>query len=67
MTSREPSTLERQEELHVEKVMRKNLEVSRSQSEQSSEVRKHKLYPRTIHRPSSLEERRGEKQGRELG
>ena len=53
--------------LHVEKVMRKNLEVSRSQSEQSREVRKHKLYPRTIHRPSSLEEWRGEKQGRELG
>ena len=53
--------------LHVEKVMRKNLEVSRSQSEQSREVRKHKFYPRTIHRPSSLEEWRGEKQGRELG
>ena len=53
--------------LHGEKVMRKNLEVSRSQSEQSREVRKHTLYPRTIHRPSSLEEWRGEKQGRELG
>lgn len=53
--------------LHAEKVMRKDLEVSRSQSEQSREVRKHKLYPRTAHRPPPLEgEGRGEKQGREL-
>lgn len=49
--------------LHVEKGMRKDLEASRSQSEQSREVGKHKLYPRTTHRPSSPEGR-GEERSR---